>query len=222
MTSNILIEDIDAYAGEMRRTSRLLHQAKMGLVTPRMVGAYWASLHFLFRHTPVHLEQARRRAEVLGHATLAAFFRNKAAGEEGHDEWAADDRTRLTGIFGRQASQDPLPTMFALVRSNSEMIEEHPALYLSYILFAEYFHVVMGGEWMAALQDRCGVPMRAMTALSYHLELDRHHVEENCREMDRVLPDGNWTERLRASLARSMAHFSAFCDELSSLESIAA
>ncbi len=89
-----------------------------------------------------------------------------------------------------------------------------PHLYLAYILFAEYLTVKLGPEWVAALDGRCGVPASALTVATKHIELDQHHVQEGCDEIDALAVDPALPGPLLEMLHESMRHFSAFCDDL--------
>jgi pyrroloquinoline quinone (PQQ) biosynthesis protein C len=216
MISDVLRNDIDDYARALRQ-SPLLEDARAGRVTPAVVGRYLASIHYLLTQTPIHLALAQARALEHGRAGLVRYYEQKLLEEQGHHHWAEADQSRLAELFGEAAVQEPAPTMIALVRNTRAIIERDPVLYLAYILFAEYFMVVMGPEWLRALDEHCGIPASAMTAVSHHVELDKHHVAEGCREMDALIEDDRLHEPMRQALRDTMRHFSAFCDDLRGL-----
>jgi pyrroloquinoline quinone (PQQ) biosynthesis protein C len=216
MISEALRKDIDEYAQALRR-SPLLEDAKAGRVTPAVVGRYLASIHYLLTQTPIHLALAQERALGHGRAALVRYYQQKLLEEQGHHHWAEADQSRLAELFGEVAVQNPAPTMIALVRNTRAIIERDPILYLAYILFAEYFTVVIGPEWITALDEHCGIPISALTAVSQHVELDKHHVVEGCREMDALVEDDRLLEPMRQALRETMSHFTAFCDDLCGL-----
>jgi pyrroloquinoline quinone (PQQ) biosynthesis protein C len=216
MISEVLRKDIDEYARALRR-SPLLEEARAGRVTPAVVGRYLASIHYLLTQTPVHLALAQARALEHGRAALVHYFEQKLLEERGHHHWAEADQSRLAELFGEVAVQKPAPTMIALVLNTRAIIERDPVLYLAYILFAEYFTVVIGPEWISALDEHCGIPVSALTAVHHHVELDKHHVAEGCREMDALVDDDRLHEPMRQALRDTMRHFSAFCDDLCGL-----
>jgi hypothetical protein len=213
MISEILRQDIDRYAAELG-AGPLMTRARSGSVDPATVGRYLASVHYMLRHTPIHMRLAQARAEALGHQRLAEYFRGKREEELGHDKWAENDINSVTKLFGTSVSREPSFAVVALMDNNARSIEEEPFLYLAYILFAEYLMVSLGPAWVSALDQRCGVPASALTAATHHIELDQHHVAEGCREIDVLVEDERLHEPLRAMLHQSMRHFSAFCDDL--------
>lgn len=211
MIAEALRQDIDRYADELRRTSKLLLAARSGHVTPEMMGCYLASVQVLLEHTPVHLRYAKEQAETMGLPRLAEFFAEKLSEEQGHDEWAAADRERLALSFGKAARQEPLSAIRDLIRNTERAIERSPHHYLAYILFAEYLIVVLGPEWVQYLVA-CGVPREALTAVTHHVELDQHHVLDDCRVIDALIDDPALLAPLRDTLRETMERFSAFCD----------
>jgi len=211
--SEVLCRDIEEYADALRQ-SPLLVRARAGLVTPAAVGRYLASIHYLLTQTPVHLTLARELATRSGDAALASYFARKLGEEQSHHEWAESDQALLAERFGPVAIQEPAATMFALVRNTLSLIETDPQLYLAYILFAEYFTVVIGPEWVTALKERCGIPEAALSAITQHVELDQHHVAEGRQEIDQLVSDEHFHTPMREALRSTMRHFSAFCDDL--------
>jgi hypothetical protein len=215
MISTILKHQIEDYADELRRSSPLLARARAGTLSLSSVGKYFASIHYLLTQTPVHLEIARSRATDVGAVELARFFDAKQCEEAGHEDWAAADVERLRTAFGSVAwTEQPAAAMIELVAHTRERISSDPYSYLAYILFAEYFTVVLGPEWLAALQHNCGVPGDAMTSVSKHIDLDKEHVLEGCRELELLAGEEAHHASLRSMLEATMSRFSAFCTEL--------
>jgi hypothetical protein len=216
MIAQLLKADIDAYAKRMHR-SALLRRAQNGDVPARTVLAYLSSVLHLIRYTPLHLERARVRAVALGDSTLAAYFETKAHAEQGHDRWALDDIAHISRTFRIPVPDAPMPSVVRLVHRLEAAIEKDPARYLAYILFAEYFQLLLGPEWLAALERNCGIPGSAMTVVANHIELDRKHVEDGLAEIDELVRDAARFPDLRETLRHSMAHFADFCDELAEM-----
>jgi hypothetical protein len=215
MISSILKQDIDRYVGELRSTRPLLARARAGTLPPATIGKYISSIHYLLTQTPVHLRLAEQRARDLGAQELAAYFATKRADEDGHHEWAESDLAHLRDAFGEAVgAPSPAQAMLALVEQTRAAISEDPYSYLAYILFAEYFTVTIGPEWLGALHASCGVPSSAMTSVANHVELDKHHVLEGCREIDAIVTDEGRHASLRSLLAATITRFSSFCQEL--------
>ncbi len=211
MIAETLRQDIDDYADRLRQTSKLLLAARSGQVTAAMMGSYLASIQVLLEHTPVHLRYAKERAQAAGLPRLAAFFEEKMREEHGHDQWAAEDRERLALSFGRAARREPLSAIVDLIRNTERAIERSPHHYLAYILFAEYLIVVLGPEWVQYLVA-CGVPREALSAITHHVELDQHHVLDDCEVIDSLIEDPGLLDSLRSTLRETMDRFSDFCD----------
>lgn len=215
MISAILKHDIDGYVEELRATSTLLASARAGTLRPAVIAKYFASIHYLLTQTPVHLTLAESRAREMGADSLARYFATKRAEEEGHDLWAKSDMKCLEDIFGDEAqAAEPATAMLELVARTREAIGDDPYSFLAYILFAEYFTVAIGPEWLGALQRNCGVPAEAMSSVLNHVELDKHHVLDGCRAIDAIVTDEGRHGSLRAHLSVTVAHFSSFCREL--------
>jgi hypothetical protein len=216
MITDTLKTDIEAYAEHMRQSS-LLQLARQGKVRPDTVAAYLGSILHLIRHTPIYLELARERAAALGEHELAAFYAHKALEETGHDEWARNDVANVERTFCVAAPAGPLPAVTSLIAYLREAIEDDPARYLAYILFAEYFTVLVGPDWLAALHGACGVPTSAVTVVSRHVQLDQLHVAAGLAEIDALVRDPKRLTPLRETLHQSMHYFAGFCDELAGL-----
>lgn len=216
MIAAILKTDIETFAERMRR-SPLLRLAQQGRVSPQAVAAYLTSILSLIRHTPIYLERARVRAEHLGERELADYFATKLREETGHDRWAENDVASLSSAFAVVTPERPLPSVSGLIGYLRSAIDDDPARYLAYILFAEYFTVLLGPEWISALENNCGVASSSMSVVERHVELDRRHVREGLAEIDLLVRDAARIAPIRETLERSMAYFSGFCDELVAL-----
>lgn len=214
MISDILRADIEEYAAEFRATSPLLRRASRGELTYETVERYLSSIRYVLAYTPLNLTLARAQAESVGHPNLAAYFAHKLGEEAEHVEWAEADLASLSELSGTVGPRRPARAVVELMRRVREAITIDPFLYLPYILFAEYFTVLMGPDWLSALQEHCGVPASTMTAVSQHVELDKHHVEEGCREIDVLVRDQGLEAPLRAMLSSTMRQFGSFCEEL--------
>lgn len=208
-----LRRDIDEFADSVRRSNPLLTRARAGELTPETVGRYLRGIHHLLRHTPIHLSLAEERARTLGHFELADYYAEKRAEEDGHDRWAQSDIRGISAKFGVSVHEEPIPAAKTIVRGNAETIERSPFFYLAYVLFAEYFMVVMGPEWLGALAENCGIPPSLMTAIGNHVELDQAHVLEGCAEIDSLV---HWdqADALRLELRGMTERFAAFCEAL--------
>lgn len=211
MIGKALRTDIEIYAGQLDRNPVFL-AIMSGRMTRPMVTQYVSGLHYLLTHAPVQLAKARERARALGNEPLAEFFQLKVTEEVGHDAWAEND---LRQLHAKPPSRAEVPEEIKrIVQFVDALIAEDPQLYLAYIAFTEYFTVLKGPEWLALLEERCGIPQTAMTAIGKHVELDRDHAEEGFAAMDDVITDPRMLVRMRDALARTATHFDAFCAEI--------
>jgi hypothetical protein len=213
MIGNVLKSDIDRYASEIRRSSRLLALAKSGGLTPAMVGRYFSGIAYLIERTQTHLRLARDLAAERGAKELARYFDQKVEEEAGHEEWAHSDLDHLDSHYGEPMPREPAPGILSLVRAIEDGIRRDPHVYLAYTFFAEYVTVTLGPEWVAALEEACGVPRQGMTVQTRHIELDKKHAADGAVEIDELV-DEDGVDALRAMLSRTMTLFSEFCDDV--------
>jgi hypothetical protein len=214
--SEVLRNDIDEYAARLR-SCRLLEKARRGEVDPVMMGRYLASLHYLFSQTDAHLALAERESRARGQVALAHYFANKRREELGHEKWAENDITTVAAITHRPelpATVRPSAAVVELMAFVRDSLAREPLVYVAYIFFAEYLTVKLGPEWVAALEHKCGIPASAVTAASNHVELDKGHVDEGCRELDQLVVDESLHAPLRGMVSESMRYFSVFFDDV--------
>ncbi|MBX3260361.1 MAG: hypothetical protein KIS78_08240 [Labilithrix sp.] len=212
MIADALRADIETFAKTKSRQNLLFQMAEGGNVDAVCIRAYLTNLHYLLRHTPICLVRARKLALARGDHELAEHFKHKLVEEAGHFRWAEDDLASLPTSV--EASPGVLPSMERHVAFVVETIDEDPTLFLAYILFGEYFTVVVGPEWLRLLEERCGIPRSSMTVIDKHIEIDRGHVEEALDSIDDLVGDPRMLPRMREVLRDSMDHFYAFCTEL--------
>jgi|SoiMethySBSTD1v2_1073268.scaffolds.fasta_scaffold00686_20 hypothetical protein len=218
MIAQALKLEIEAYANRTLSSNRLFGMARAGSVSHKALLAYLFNVRYLIQHTPPCLERARARSAARGWNALAAYYAGKAEDEYGHDRWADNDVASVRENLGLEPPTRPARAMVELVTFLGDLIDVHPQRYLAYILFAEYFTVLAGPAWLAALERNCGIPSEWLTSISKHAELDRLHVSEAGREIDVLLPDPLELPGLTETLRRSMDYFDRFCDELGRVE----
>jgi hypothetical protein len=212
MTLSIdLRQAIERWARELRDTSALSALVQQKQLTPRALAFYLESLRHLFQNSERNLPSALRGAEALGDAELAEHFRRKIAEEDGHDLWAASDLAKLPAAI--TAGQRPAQGVLDLLALQRQLIAEHPLYFAVYILWAEYFTVLLGDDWLEALAS-CGFPRAQVTAIAKHVEADREHARESFDEIDRLWHGEPAPELLLQAVARAGRLFEAFCDEI--------
>ena len=213
MIAEALRHEIEAHVLRTDRNNPLLAAARQGVAEPEAVGRYLSSLLFIISKTPECLTRAEQNARDAGEHRLAEYFRVKFAEEVGHDAWAEADLSAFEATF-RVVPGGPVPAMTGWFQQLLHMIETDPAHYAAYIVWAEYFAVIAGGELVRALVERCGVPIEVLSCLANHVELDEDHTEENFDCIDDVVTDPAKLPAMRESLRVVMGWFDRACEEM--------
>jgi hypothetical protein len=221
MIANALRDEIDQYAHRMRTENPIFFRAEDGTLRYSAIAFYLANVRELLRHSPRQLARARGNARASGDVALALHFQHKLEEEVGHDRWADDDLRTLrdrTDVANAAVG----PAMRTQIGWIDQIIEEDPALFLAYILFAEYLIVLLGPEWLGLLESRCGIPRSSMTVIGKHAELDKDHVDEAMDEIDRLVADPKKLRRMREVVVEATQLFQRFCEEVCEHEDRAA
>lgn len=216
--SNALRSVIEPWA-EKQLQSRLALIARSGRLPPRALAFYLVGLRYLFASSQDTLRLATERSQQLGDDKLTRFFRRKTREEVGHDHWATEDLTHLPMTATQRL--DPADGVKRLVELQKSSIANHPLCFVAYILWAEYFSILVGDSWLDALETS-GYARTQVTAISKHLELDRDHAARVLQEID-ALDDGTLEpQALVTTVERACALFEAFCDEICAVAAEAA
>jgi hypothetical protein len=202
---------IEAWADDLRQRSQISSFAKSGRLTPRAVALYLESLRYLLRNSQLNLLLAADTSKQLGCMELSAYFDRKASEERGHEHWAIDDLKRLPDAA--TVGVRPSPAIVSLVELQRKLIAEHPVCFVAYALWAEYFTVLLGDEWLEALAS-CGFERTQITAITKHLEADREHAAHGFGEIDRLWDGQPDRTVIVAAVERAGRIFEEFCDEI--------
>lgn len=214
MIALALRADIERYAAAMRHQNPLFTRAERGTLAAEHLVRYLANIRVLIMHTEPHLMRAIVRARGLADFALATHYKKKLGEEAGHEQWAERDVEQVSAMVARAVPQDRARSLDELVDFIESTIDEDPALYLSYMLFAEYLIVLMGPEWLLHLETRCGIPRSSMTVIGNHAELDREHSEEAFEMIDELVVDPRKLPAMRRVLAQTVALFDRFSTEV--------
>jgi pyrroloquinoline quinone (PQQ) biosynthesis protein C len=213
MIAEALRYEIEKYSHEAKK-SAMYQRALAGSLGRQDVARYLCNVLHLLQHTPVYLARAHARASERGDIQLAAFFQQKLGEEVGHDQWAVQDLANFRAHLNVDAQDGVVPSLDALLTYLARTIDEDPTLYLAYILFAEYFTVLEAPEWLALLEERCGIPKEFMSAVGNHAELDKDHVAEGLDAIDALVTDPAYLVPMRRALHESITHFDRFLAEV--------
>lgn len=214
MIASALRYEIESHAARIRAGNPLFRSAAAGRAPAAAIERYLASLRYLLAGSSPCLVRAAARARDLGQDALADHLIEKELEERGHDRWAEEDLGVLRAEFGTRCDDRPVPAMVELLRYIEQIIDRDPSLYLAYILWAEYFTVLVGGELIENLVRKCGVPADAMTCVAKHVELDQDHAAEGIEIIDALIGDPRKLPDLRAALNHAMALFDRACVEM--------
>jgi pyrroloquinoline quinone (PQQ) biosynthesis protein C len=213
MIADALRTEIERYAAR-RRQNPLFALAEEGRLTRATVARYIANVHYVIQYTPVYLTRARDAAAKRGDAQLAAHYQAKLGEEVGHDAWSEKDLESFTRLSAQSPNTDVTRAMIDLVEFLARIIDEDPTLYLAYIAYAEYLVVLLGDEWLALLDERCGISRTSMTVIDNHVELDRDHADDAFAKIDALVGEPRKLPRMRQVLLETLERFDAFCVEL--------
>lgn len=213
MIGDALRVELERYMAAFKRENPLYTAALSGAFTPEVASRYLVNVRHLLQHTVPYLQRATTRALARRDLRLAEHFQHKLAEERGHDLWADNDLERLSAQFGVTHPPEIVPALVGLLAYLEETIDRDPALYLAYILFVEYV-TSDAGEWLELLEERCGIPRDAMSAIGKHVELDGPHTAEGFEAIDALVTAPGMLGPMRRALLRSRDYFQQFCTEV--------
>lgn len=220
---NALKSEIAQYAETLARSNDLFLAANSGRLTSDQVAIYLNGILQLIRGTMGVLSRAERRATEMGNQTLAAHYRHKITEESGHDRWAEQDLAGLTASqMTGTAHSDPERAIRKLVAYLHDVVDDDPGLFLAYILLAEYLTVLVGDDWLRAVERSCGIAPSQMSVIANHIELDKEHVPEGVHEIDALVTDPRRLTPMLEVLRMSISYYEEFWSEVAAVPSKAA
>jgi hypothetical protein len=209
--SVLLRESIEAWAENLRQNNPLGRLAKQGQLPPHALALYLESLRYLFQQSQCNLSHAARCSEQQGDIALARYFQRKVQEEQGHDGWAASDLAKLPGAVTQ--GLQPARSIVALVELQRVLIARHPICFVSYALWAEYFTVLIGDEWLDAL-SACGYDRTQVGAIAKHVEADRDHARAGFDEIDSLWHGSPEIHVMVGVIKEAGDVFEAFCEDV--------
>jgi hypothetical protein len=203
-------ETIERVTAELRERSPMLSLASSGRFSPRALGSYLESLRYLFQQSQRNLQLAAALTKD-DDPVLAEHFAHKAVEERGHDAWALTDLSQLPAAATKGLS--PLGTVVRLVELQRALLSRHPLFFFAYVLWAEYFTVLVGDEWIEALAHSGYVPAQ-LSAVRNHVIADRDHAREGFDVLDTLWRGEPSLEQLSDAIIEAANAFERFCDEV--------
>lgn len=202
---------IERWTTELHARTELGTLSKQGKLSARSVALYLESLRYLFRNSQRNLEVAAAAARELADAELSEYFARKALEEKGHELWAIDDLARFPEAV--VSGLRPSPAILLLVDLQRTLIEEHPVCFVAYALWAEYFTVLVGDEWLDGLAAS-GFDRQQISAIAKHLAADREHAARGFAEIDRLWRGQPDSGAILEVVERAGRIFERFCAEI--------
>ncbi|MBC7530522.1 MAG: iron-containing redox enzyme family protein [Oligoflexus sp.] len=176
----------EVYANFLEKEEPFNIQMNSGVLSAESYANFLFNIEYLIKHTPIHLNLALKKTE--DNPELHEYFRNKFDEEQGHDEWAIEDRKKVmkkidSVTFFPQVSLE----MWRYVRELEAVIDRDPRLYLTYIFYTEYLTVLVANRMKIGLV-KCGFGDDPVEVLTKHAELDVHHTAEGMEAIKTFLP----------------------------------
>ena len=212
MTSvaNQLKNSIDTWA-EVLRTSPLRDLVERGQITPQALCLYLESLRYMFRQSEANVRVAAARCEDLELKPLLSYFRSKAREEDGHDQWAVNDLSRLPEEI--TSGIQPARAIVKLVELQTALIAEHPLCFVALIVWSEYTTALLGEEWLNALEVS-GYSREQLSAVAKHIDADKGHASRGFRDLDELWTGDVALNVILDAVRRAQGLFESFCLEI--------
>jgi hypothetical protein len=189
----------------------LAQLARNGKLPAPALATYLESLRCIFASSERSLRIARERSLQLGDPALVQYFERKLEEEVGHDRWAADDLQQLPAVA--KSGSNAAPSALRLIELQRSLIQDHPLHFVAYILWAEYFSVLVGDSWLDALESS-GYARPQVSSVVKHIEADREHSAALIEELDALWHgEPSEADMLRA-VQRASQLFEALCSEI--------
>lgn len=214
--SQQLKSEIEAFYHEKMQGHDFFVKARSGNLNAKHVEILLAQLYAVVSKTQSMLRFAIDVCEKRGLHELAEFYKLKVKEEVGHDQWAIEDLRALRGQGAQFADQPAQESAVAkMLEMHRELIDRDPALYLPYILFAEYYTVIATNETLDLLENRCGIPRSCFSVLSNHQELDQDHVDEWQDSIDSLIDTGRYEKPFHDVLQKTFGLYQDVMSEVS-------
>ncbi len=140
---------------------------------------YLYNLVYLFQNTTRGLDLAIAECTKKNLTQLNEFMHEKKREETGHDQWAIDDLRRLGYEYSGIQDELLLDEIKELVCGVRLLILEDPKLYLAYMIWSEAVTVQLGPRYLNALEEKCNISRKSVSAVANHEVLDRDHVNDD-------------------------------------------
>lgn len=198
--------------------SRFHHEVLAGRFSKMQVGVYLFNLHSLISMTPQHIINAHQYCEKKGDAVLSKFFADKLPEEEGHEQWAVDDISKLNLNANEYNNLKLIKTMNQMITYLNSLSARDPQGYLGYQFFAEYVTVQYAPILIDNLAKKCQINPACLSVLSNHVELDLEHAAHDMTLLDQHITTPADQARVLREIERAQTFLFNFIHELLELK----
>jgi hypothetical protein len=211
-----LCQLIDSNIALGKTTNPFLKKVERGTIKVSEIASYLLATKYLLSHTPPHLRLA---IEATKDKELKDFFIEHLAEETGHDKWAENDLKTLARIKHILVKKYLSPKMVEHVSwIENRLIREDPWLYPPYILFAEYI-AVSAGPWFMERLKIAGIPIKALSVVKNHAQLDSIHIQQDFKIIDQFVgKNPGWKEAYKKIVEKSMENYDSFLSDIVATE----
>jgi hypothetical protein len=222
MLTTEMVSVVKSFSEKILQENPFTQSAAKGEITDWQFRVYLTNLKWIFKNNTAYLKIAKKRALELGLNKLGDFFESKFAEEVGHEQWAEDDlklckSTSSLTVAHLTTVPDTeniiLPATHKLIQYLDEIIAIDPTLFLSYMFFTEYFTVLAGPRFLKNLEEKCGIPISSVSAVSKHIQADQTHTAEDLEVINVMVTDANQSELMMKALHGSIQTINAFLAE---------
>jgi pyrroloquinoline quinone (PQQ) biosynthesis protein C len=186
MLSKKMLSVIEEFSEQILKENPFALAAQEGLVTEQQITTYLQNLRWVFKNNTAYLKFAEQRAEQLSLFELKNFFQSKYKEEIGHEQWAEED-LKHREVQNSTNSDFILPSTRRLIAYLHDLIHADPNLFLAYMLFTEYFTVIVGPRFLSLLENQCGIPRSEVSSIGKHVEADQAHTTEDAEIIDHLV-----------------------------------
>ncbi len=207
---NRLKDLVETYSHQIAEQNALSRRAREKTLTAEDVECYLTNMFYVFANTLPACHYALIISRSRNNEKMAEFCVEKMEDEKGHEVWAQDDLKHLGIANGlpnfnlvSQQSKD-------LVQYGRDVIDIDENFFSVYTFCFEYLTVVEGPKLLAQLEE-LGFSRESMSGLGYHVDLDKHHIEDDIKIILDTMRE-NHPEAMLEVARKTMDHLHKFLE----------
>jgi len=212
MIADLLKSKLETEAENLITENPFFIKASKGLIRADHIKYFLNNAAYVLKYTPICLKLAIEKSDD---HDLTSFFKEKVREEDGHIEWAFNDLDSF-GIDKNIVDEEISENIKLLMNYLLRIIQENPKNYLLYILTAEYVLVLFGHKLLGDLENKCGINPSQLTVLTKHVELDKDHVLDDMKVIERFFNNPTEWSEVEKLINDYMKYISAFYADVAS------